>query len=165
MTNQEALAIIGYLATAFVTAKLDESNVETYRAHMLDLPYAAAKQATESIVLSSKFFPSIAEIRETTLRHTPNVYIPTPSEAWANVAEQLQHAGTWHAPSFAHPLISRAVRTMGWYDLCRSDNPMADRAHFLRIYGDLRDTSWRQALCALPDAHNGHLIITMTMDT
>ena len=150
MTIQESLQIITVLIAAYPAIKLSEENIAVYSNHLLDADFRACKKATEDLTNTCKFFPSIAEIRETTLRYTPNAYIPSPSEAWANVAEQLQHAGTWHSPTFAHPLIAQAVRTMGWYDLCRSDNQMADRAHFMRIYSDLRDTSWRQALCALP---------------
>ena len=150
MTNQEAIAIIGYLAVAFPNTKIEEATVDVYRESLLDLPYAQTADAAKIIVKTARFFPSIAEIRETTLRHMPAAYIPTSSEAWANVADQLQQSGTWHAPTFAHPLIAQAVRTMGWYDLCRSDNQMTDRAHFMRLYSDLRDTSWRQALCSLP---------------
>lgn len=150
MSAEGVIQSLMELSSAYTSLKLSKDNIRVYVEHLSDLPDEALHSAVRSIIRTSNFFPSIAEIRETTLRHTPYASLPSPTDAWANVAEQLQQAGTWHVPSFAHPLIAQAVRTMGWYDLCRSDNQMADRAHFLRIYSDMRDTSWREALCALP---------------
>ncbi len=150
MTKEQVYEIVQTFSIAFPNASLPPETIVLYCDMLADLPYDAAKTAVMKIIKTAKFFPTIAEIREATLRQMPGVNPPTPPEAWANVADQLQQCGTWHTPAFAHPLIAQAVRTMGWYDLCRSENPMTDRAHFLRIYGDLRDAAWRTALSALP---------------
>ena len=43
------------------------------------------------------------------------------------------------AASGGHALtVRRAVRAIGWLQLCLGDNPEADRAHFLKIYDALR---------------------------
>ena len=150
MSAEGVIQSLMELSSAYTSLKLTKDNIRVYVEHLSDLPDEALHSAIRSIIRTSNFFPSIAEIRETTLRNTLTASLPSPSEAWANVADQLQQSGTWHTPVFAHPLIAQAVRTMGWYDLCRSDNQMTDRAHFMRLYSDLRDTSWRQALCSLP---------------
>ena len=40
-------------------------------------------------------------------------------------------------PEYSHPLIERAVDVMGYRNLCESDNAVADRAHFFRVYEGL----------------------------
>ena len=40
-------------------------------------------------------------------------------------------------PKFKDPLIQKAVDIMGWKELCLSENQVADRAHFMKIYDKL----------------------------
>ena len=46
-----------------------------------------------------------------------------------------------------HPLVSEAIRCMGGLDVIgMSENNMADRAHFLKIFEQLRERAMRETL-------------------
>lgn len=60
--------------------------------------------------------------------------VPTPEEGWEEVREQMSRVGYYNSPSWTHPLIARAVKAVGWRDLCVSEQPDISRAHFLRVY-------------------------------
>ena len=48
------------------------------------------------------------------------------------------HFGPYRAPKYSCDLVRRAVRAIGWLQLCCSENPAADRAHFLKLYESMR---------------------------
>ena len=66
---------------------------------------------------------------------------PEPLEAWGIVLKEIQRVGFYRSPTFTDPVIAKAVDCIGWQTLCSSDNQVADRAHFGKVYEGL----WRQA--------------------
>ncbi len=59
---------------------------------------------------------------------------PDVDAAWSEVAAAIRRVGSYGSPEFTHPAITAAVEALGWTNLCMSENPVADRAHFLKIY-------------------------------
>ena len=57
-----------------------------------------------------------------------------PMEAWGEVIQAIQRFGFYRSPVFDDPLIARAVDALGWKYLCSSENVVADRAHFAKVY-------------------------------
>lgn len=100
-----------------------------------DLLIAATKQHATS----SKWFPSVAELRQAAFNiRAKSRGIPSPAEAWGEVMREVRRVGSWGTPEFSTPLIADTVDGLGgWAALCASDNNVADRAHFLKIYGSL----------------------------
>lgn len=58
-------------------------------------------------------------------------------EAWGLVRAAIGSLGSYGYPKFDDPLIDRAVLAVGWKDMCLSENPSVERAHFLKIYESL----------------------------
>ena len=55
-------------------------------------------------------------------------------------------------PEFSSPVIAKVVRSLGWNELCSSENEIADRARFLQAF----ETEARRAhqdLQFLPETH------------
>lgn len=75
----------------------------------------------------------IALIREKALVRDQKL----PGEAWLEVRKKIMGVGSYGTPTFKESLIQKAVEIMGWRNLCLSENQMADRAHFLKIYDTL----------------------------
>lgn len=77
---------------------------------------------------------------------------PGVDEAWSEVQSEIARVGWTGAldpsrkPMFSHSAISAAVEAMGWQTLCESDTAMADRAHFLKLYGSVIERANRDAL-------------------
>lgn len=56
------------------------------------------------------------------------------AEAWADVEAQILATGYIGSPQFANPITAAVVRSMGWRNLCASEQPWVERAQFMRMY-------------------------------
>ncbi len=61
----------------------------------------------------------------------------TAGEAWSICLNEIRRTGSYGNPTFHNPMVSQVVSIMGWRDLCLSENMIADRAHFMKIYDNL----------------------------
>ena len=89
--------------------------------------------------------------------------LPSGDEAWGEIVEQIRKVGilrgqtitsngrSWTAQlEWSHPLIGEVADHLGWAELCASENQVADRAHFLRMWSDACQK--RRTLEQLPPA-------------
>jgi hypothetical protein len=58
-------------------------------------------------------------------------------EAWGRVRNAMSDIGSYGMPNFNYELIDETVRILGWRNLCMSENEIADRAHFMKIYDNI----------------------------
>jgi hypothetical protein len=86
---------------------------------------------------TSKWFPTVAELREAAADIVSPDHRMTAMEAWGEVARQIREIGSYGKPEFSNPLIRRLVTDMGWLNLCVSGMPGADRARFIEGYNAL----------------------------
>lgn len=108
-----------------------------YAAGLIDLDYEPTKAAINRILRTSRFLPSIAEIRE-----AADVVVrgdmKTGLEAWGSVLRAMGEKGAYRTPGedfyFIDPITARVVASMNWADLCTSGNTVADRARFVDAY-------------------------------
>lgn len=106
---------------------------------MRDIPVEVLKAAIVKVCRESEFFPSVAQIVAAAQELDPrNPKLPTAAEAWEEVSRLVQTVGPYRAPKYSCETVQRAAKSIGWYQLCTSDNPEADRAHFMRIYESMR---------------------------
>ena len=101
---------------------------------MGDIDYDEAKAAAVKYIRSNHYAPTPADIIN--LVKAARADVPTAEEAWAEV---LRNLNPYRTPQWSHQLIQDAVRTMGFLQLCNSENPSIDRAQFIKIYNNLRD--------------------------
>lgn len=116
--------------------------MRVYSEALADLEPAAVDVAVAALIKTSRFFPTVAEIRERVGEQ--KLGLPTPAEAWMMACGDLKRDD----PS---GLMHRAKHAVGGEWAFRtSENPTALRAQFLRIYEDLRD---RQILTFAETGH------------
>jgi len=134
-TQIDVLKVLKLLGEAYPTFQLSRASIEVYVGLLTDLPAALLEQAALEHISRSAFFPTIAELRGAAFDLLEAVH-PSLSahEAWLVVQDEIQRTGHAGQPEFADPLLIRAVDALGWRQLCLSDNPIADRAHFVQIY-------------------------------
>ena len=106
-----------------------------------DLPLDNLKAAVLRHTSASKWFPTIAELREAA---AALVQLPQRSglDAWGDVVNAMADTryytgytdGCHEYPVFDDPITQSLVKSLGWVDLCRSENPIADRARFIDAY-------------------------------
>ena len=121
----------------------------TVWAEMLsDIPYERIGAALKAHISSSPFPPKISDIRG-----WATVKVDNTGEAWGLVKKAIRDYGYWQKEAALASLpdeVRRIVVQLGWESLCTSENEMADRAHFLKVYQAYQERENRYS--ALPDA-------------
>lgn len=137
-TNVRRAALIGALAAAFPHATISGETLKVYIKAFEDIEDEVLDAAINQCLAECEFFPTVARLRRMCLALTSDVTRqPTPFEAWGQVLKQIGSVGYYSKPSFDSPLITKAVNAMGWQSLCLSENQVADRAHFVKVYEQL----------------------------
>ena len=149
MTDKQIFTQVAQVLRAvyFKAAISDDTWLAYFRA-LADIPDEALIQAVSEHIAHNDEFPTIAGLRRLALAGQH----PAPGDAWGEVVRQMQAVGRYRTPAFSHPLITQAVDQVGgWQALCKSDNLVADRAHFLRIYEELvrRETAGKVSFSIL----------------
>jgi len=152
----EVTRLMGVLAAAFPNApKLDKGNFQTYHLILGDLPYTIIEAAGLQLAADNgRFYPTAGEIRGAAVELLARAEgVPSAEDAWAEITRSFHSHGYYRgAPDWSHPLIGKAIDAMGGYtELCVSENAIADRAHFFKIYASLQQRH-RSDAALLPDA-------------
>jgi len=134
MSNEAEIAkLVGAMSASFPNTNVTDATVEVYISMLKDIPLDVLATSVEQCMAESEFFPTIAKLRN---RALALVAPPRrdPMDAWGVVIKEIQRVGFYRSPHFEDPLIARAVDCMGWQYLCTSENIVADRAHFAKVY-------------------------------
>lgn len=138
MTADEATQIVGLALAAYPTqaSRIGEKSIAAMRAMWADLlddlEFGAVRAALQVYCRSNKWLPSPAELRELVAsRGSP---VRSGFDAWGDVLRSVSRYGIHRSPVFEDPLVARAVEAVGWAAICNSENQMADRAHFAKVY-------------------------------
>jgi hypothetical protein len=141
MTKQEICALVALAASSNPTMQSKDPApiVAAWSIMLADLDPVVAKAAVIKVCRESDFFPSVARIVAAAAEMDPrNEKLPTAAEAWEEVERLIINIGPYRAPEYSCDLVQRAVRAIGWIQLCCSETPAADRAHFLKLYESMR---------------------------
>ncbi len=149
MTQAETARLVAVLMAAFPSNRASTQTSVVYERMLADLDWAAANAAVERLLATSRFMPTVAEIRETTMALTVGEQKPG-GEAWGEVIRMIGAKGYMRLPGrdfeFSDPTIARCVSLMGWERLCSSENETADRARFTELYDRLAVQDRRKEL-------------------
>jgi hypothetical protein len=129
---------IAPLQLAFKGA-LEKDRLQFYVMMLSDIPPQILEVAVKKLIMTNKFLPSIAEIRETAygIKGTiSGTAAPDESEAWGEVVKAIQSVGYYRKPKFSHEAITTAVNNIGWQDICTTPNDGMNtlRSQFRRAY-------------------------------
>lgn len=138
MNKQEILKAVAPLQLAF-KGNLDDARMRLYVEMLSDIPPQILEAAVKKLIMTNKFLPSIAEIRETAygIKGTiSGTAAPDESEAWGEVIKAIQSVGYYRKPKFSHEAITTAVNNIGWQDICMTtiEGMNTLRAQFRRAY-------------------------------
>lgn len=134
MNASEAVKLVGMLKAAYPRAEINAETTRIYCEMLADLDASEATNAVKHLLATSKFFPSIAEIRA--MLATRQEQLPASEAAWGEVRKAISSQGRYRTPQFSHPAISHTVDVIGWETICSSEAIGVERAHFLRCYED-----------------------------
>ena len=170
-TNSEVLKIMVILGNAYPVNKLEKTSADLYITLLEDIPGEILLQGVLEHIAHSAWFPTIAELREAACTILEGVDpAPDAHQAWAEVLAELERVGSYAMTygeelRFSHPLVREVVDQFGWLHLCRSENTIADRAHFVQAYTErlkhrrrtLRQLPSTQQLIASKQCQQGQL--------
>lgn len=151
MTRPEVAQLIALAVANFpANQKLDMTTTASLWLGALgDIPYPVAERALLMVLSTSRFWPTVADLREAALKLAPPTALPSPDAAWEELLRNIRRYGYMKLPEWSHPAIGRAADALygGWAHLCQSmtvESTMPDRAHFLKIY-DAQTKAEREA--------------------
>ena len=131
MKSSEAIRLMDRLAATYPKTEIKPETIQVYGEMLAELDYEQVCEAVKRISISSKWFPSIAEIREEVLAVPDD---GREDEAWAEVLAVVRRVGRDRIPEFSTVAITRAVHAVGWQAICNSTLIGVERAHFTKIY-------------------------------
>jgi hypothetical protein len=154
VTDLQAKKLVAILLAAYPTARVgaDGARIADVYGRMLeDLDVEATTRAIKRIIRTSRFLPTVAEIRAAALEVADGA-ARAPGDAWGDVLRAIGRYGANRTPGvefcFADPLVARAVQSLGWRELCLSEVGYADRARFVELYAQLVESDRRERLTA-----------------
>ena len=136
------------MAGAFPNAPdISDELITLFERMFADIPPALLEIAVMQHIAEKQFFPVVAELRNMALDLGNRVMstAPTAAEAWREVTEKVASIGSYGQPEFSHVLVQNAVACIGWQNICQSETPGVERAHFLRIFEQLVERAARDA--------------------
>lgn len=144
-TKADTAKAISFLQLGYSTI-LTEARYTFYVEMLSDIPPLLVAVAVQKLINSSKFMPSIAEIRQTVKSLCVIAHQEGASDwtfAWQKLNKEIQRAGSYGHPEFDDPLLAETVRRMGWLNICQT--PVKDisilRAQFRQVYEQLVNQS------------------------
>lgn len=147
MTKIEASQLVAVLFASYPSAHLERNNVDAYVTGIIDLSANEANAAVTRLRRTSKFLPSIAEIREACTAQTHGA-VRSGESAWAELMMAKRKYGYDYGPSnvprrlrdplFGDPLIKQCLALWGgWNAFALADDDAADRARFIALFAGL----------------------------
>ena len=131
------------LKASFPQSKIEitEQTLEVWQQALDDLTDEMFEIAVLHLIRSAKFYPTIAEIRETAFSLCTTEHSKTGDEAWEEVMQEISKTGAWGEPHFQDEITARAVRNLGWKEICGMDISQLDivRAQFRNLYNNLKE--------------------------
>jgi hypothetical protein len=124
------------LFAAYPNTQIADETMGVYVENLIDIPLGELQVIIKQAIATHKFLPTVAEIRD--MRHGLQHFEQlTYVEAWDTVVKEIRRIGSYGAPQFQDPITARVVKSMGWRELCMSENPGIDRAQFRDMYNAL----------------------------
>ena len=109
-----------------------------------DLDYTIAQAAIQKYMLINEFPPTIADIRKNAvLVRTGDK--KTWSEGWEEVMKAIRNFGSYReeeALESMSEITRKAVKKLGFRNICLSENITADRANFRTIYEQMAENEY-----------------------
>ena len=125
----------------------DANSVKIWYELLKDMPYEIANVSIQKHMATNKFPPTVAEIRsgatEITSKHRDW------SDGWECFRKAVGRFGYYRREeAFASmdEVTRRAVKRLGWKELCMSENIMQDRANFRMVYEQEQNRAMERAM-------------------
>lgn len=139
MTEQEFLKIMTFMSVAY-SKEVDAEQTSVWYTFFRDDDYDRCRMAVKQLCVTSKFFPSIAEIKAAMAENDTQQL--TADQAWEQVQKAISRYGYYQAEEAMKSLPETTqyavVQLGGFQRVCSSESGDWLRKDFAKIYDDLR---------------------------
>lgn len=160
MKHHEAKRIVAVLLASYPNREFGAETASAYVEGILDLDAATCGLAAQRLIRTSKFLPTISEIREATTAQQRGP-APRGEEAWAELQGACRRYGYDYGPDdarrrlrdplFGAPHIDECLRLWGgWNAFSTTDHDAASRARFCALYDELAGRERRDLVSGIP---------------
>ncbi|WP_331697690.1 replicative helicase loader/inhibitor [Paenibacillus sp. IITD108] len=114
----------------------EEAVINLWLSMFGDVSYEVGAWAVTKFINESVFPPTVADIRSRITDITVKA-VKSPVDAWGEVKLAIRMYGVYNERKALESMSETTrdiVRAIGYTTLCMSENEMADRAHFLKVY-------------------------------
>ena len=136
MTKQEFATLVVAMQAMYGEDFIGtEEALDVWYALLHDLDYQILAKALQQYMLTNKFKPTVAELREIYAELVSPV-ISDWSEGWEKVSRAIGHYGMYQEQAMESfdEVTREVVKRLGFQNICLSENIVADRARFAEIY-------------------------------
>lgn len=127
------------LVAAYPNHPFERETAALYAEMLRDIPEDALKAAVLDHITSSNWFPTVAELRKRAAELCSD--IPSAEGEWLKISRAIREAKS--TPPLSRPAREALEAIGGWYYLVVNGAAASDRAHFFRIYEELK----KEELC------------------
>lgn len=148
MTFDEWRILVKGLKSVYTSPNFlpDGDSIKIWYNLLQDIPYNVASAAIQKYMMTEKFPPTVADIRDM----VANVKMgdkPLWSDGWEEVLIAIRKYGSYReneAMESMSELTRMAVQRLGFRNICMSENIMTDRANFRMIFEQLAERNHTQ---------------------
>jgi len=142
VTKQETTIILGILKTAYPRFYIDLSEEAVKETILLwnemlsDYTLQVVKIAIKKLIAEMIYPPTVAEVRASLVEITTKPVLDV-SEAWGQIKKAIAKYGYYQEKKALESMndeVREIAIRFGFKNLCMSENQMADRAHFIKLY-------------------------------
>ena len=138
MTREEFKILVKGMKAVYAQPTFipDQDAFNMWYALMDDLSYDVCAVAIKKYMLTNKFPPTVAEIREL----ASNIVNGDPltwGESWERALAAVRKYGSYNKAEALESLDTitrKCVESIGYMELCMSENIMVERAHFQKVF-------------------------------
>lgn len=142
--------IIRKVFASYPNSNLSNETLAAYIDLLGDIPLDHLQiTVNQCLIECLDFPPSAGRIRQRYIELITPPKLPA-ADAWGLVIRQMMRVGHTGTPTFEDATLARVVQSMGWRELCLSENQMADRAHFIRMYEQVVSATHAARIEAMP---------------
>ena len=149
MNKEQFVKAMTYLAIAY-DKEFNQEQLNVWYEFFKNDDFNILKQAIKSIILKSKYLPSIAELKEEiNYIYNPQLKISADNE-WLKIKDAIREYGIYNGEDALNNmsvLTKKAIKTLGgWDTICLSEDGDWLRKNFISIYNSLNNDIKEQCL-------------------
>lgn len=129
--------------------KFTDVQGEAYAQLTADIPEGVLAQAVKNVIKTSRYQPTVAEIRDEAARivkAATGTRAPMAEEEWEKVLKAMAQIGPYRSPNWECDITAATVKKIGWMTLCGADMSSLPylRAQFCQTWTKLSDAAKMQ---------------------